>query len=246
MFSLAALTAGDVANSTLLYILVATGLAYVAVLCVISYRKGKKRAQELGIANETLSAINKNALTVSIVPSLSIVIGLFSLAAAIGTPWAWFRLSVVGSVTYELIAAQMATAALGFSEMPAAMHADASVFGAIMFVMSIGIIAGNVVNILFGKTIITGFKKAGQKVGVGTVINGSFMMALMGVMIPSQMFSANGFEPVKTLVTLSAIAISMAMAFIAKKTGAKWLNEFNLAFTLILGMACSLLWLAIL
>lgn len=92
----------DLSGSTLLYALVIAGLVFVAVLCVIFYRKTYKRALELGITKDTLSRINKNTISLTIVPSISIVTGLFTLSTVIGIPWSWFRLSVVGSVTYDL------------------------------------------------------------------------------------------------------------------------------------------------
>ena len=73
----------DLSGSTLLYALVIAGLVFVAVLCVIFYRKTYKRALELGITKDTLSRINKNTISLTIVPSISIVIGLFTLSTVL-------------------------------------------------------------------------------------------------------------------------------------------------------------------
>ncbi len=229
----------EVANSGLLYVLVIAGLAYVVLLCILFYRKTYKRALELGVSKETLGQINKSTLTLTIVPSISIVIGLISLSAVIGIPWAWFRLSVVGAVTYELIAAQMATAALGFTEMTAAMSSDATTFGAMMFVMSIGIISGIIILCFVGKKLQASMSKAGSNTtGFGPILNGCFMVALMGVMMPFQFF--NGITYVAVFIT-SAV-VTLAIGAIVKATGWKWLNDFSMAFTLLIGMASSLLW----
>ncbi len=232
----------EMANSSLLYGLVIAGLVFVAGLCLVFYRKTYNRAIELGFTKETLKAINKSTISMTVVPSISIVIGLITLSTVIGTPWAWFRLSVVGAVTYELIAAQMATAALGFTEMTAAMASDGATFGAVMFVMSMGIIAGVIINAFIGKKLTTSMSKAGSKPGgFGPILNGCFMMALMCVMLPFQAF--NGLVYVMVMVT-SAL-ITMGVGVIIQKTGAKWLGDFTVAITLILGMASSLLWLQI-
>ena len=233
----------DLSGSTLLYALVIAGLVFVAVLCVIFYRKTYKRALELGITKDTLSRINKNTISLTIVPSISIVIGLFTLSTVIGIPWSWFRLSVVGSVTYELMAAQMATDALGFEQMTDAMASDASTFGAVMLVMSVGIIAGIVTNTIIGKTLTTKMGQAGQKEGgFGPIMNGCFMLALMGVMLPFQAFK--GGTTVAVMAT--SVVISLLISLIVKKTGAIWLANFTMAFTLILGMASALFWTGIL
>ena len=229
----------DIANSGLLYALVIAGLVFVAGLCVVFYRKTYKRALELGIEKETLSKIQKSTMTLTIVPSISVVIGLITLSAVIGIPWAWFRLSVVGAVSYELIAAQMATSAMGFTEMTAAAASGAETFGAIMFVMSIGIIAGIVVNTIFGKTIVTSMSKAGKKGGgFGPILNGCFMMALMCVMLPFQAFNGK----VNVMVMATSALITVLISFVIKKTGWNWLGNFTMAFTLILGMASAILW----
>lgn len=229
----------DIANGGLLYTLVIIALLYVAFLCVVFYKKTHARALELGVSKETIKNINKSTITLTIVPSLSIVIGLMVLSAAIGIPWAWFRLSVVGSVTYELMAAQMATAALGFSEMTAAASSTATTFGAIMIVMSIGIIAGIVTNVFFGKAIITGTNKMGKGGGGFTpIMNGCFMMAMMCVMLPFQAWNGIVF----ILVILTGIAIALLSGVVIKATGWKWLSDFTMAFTLIFGMASAILW----
>ena len=232
----------DLSGSGLLYALVIVGLVFVAVLCVIFYRKTYKRALELGITKDTLSRINKNTISLTIVPSISIVIGLFTLSTVIGIPWSWFRLSVVGSVTYELMAAQMATVALGFEQMTDAMASDASTFGAVMLVMSLGLIAGIVTNTIIGKTLTIKMGEAGQKEGAfGPIMNGCFMLALMGVMLPFQ--AVKGRTTVAVMLT-SAV-ISLLISLIVKKTGATWLANFTMAFTLILGMASALFWTGI-
>ncbi len=236
-------TYAEVASSPVLLALVVIGLVFVAGLCVIFYRKTYNRALELGISKETLSAVKKNTISLTIVPSISIVIGLFTLSTVIGTAWAWFRLSVVGAVTYELIAAQMTTAALGFEEMTSAMGSDASTFAAIMLVMSVGIIFGNVFNLFAGKALVTSMKNAGSKQGgFGPVMNGCFMLALMGVMLPFQAVKGKVF----IAVMLTSLVVSFLINLIIKKTGATWLGNFTMAFTLIIGMGSSLLWLNIL
>ncbi len=232
----------EMSGSSLLYGLVIAGLAFVAGLCIVFYRKTYKRALELGFSKETLNAINKSTLSLTVVPSISIVIGLISLSTAIGIPWAWFRLSVVGAVTYELIAAQMATAALGFVNMGDAMAADGATFGAVMFVMSMGIIAGIIINGFIGKKLSTSMAKAGgKKGGFGPILNSCFMLALMCVMLPFN--AVKGMAYIMVMVT-SAV-VTLLMGVIMQKTGWKWLGDFTMAFALLVGMASSLLWLKI-
>ena len=66
----------------------------------------------MGMCKEKLQAVIKSSALFSIVPSIAIVAGLASLVVVIGLPYGWFRLSVLGSVAYEIMAADMALSAL--------------------------------------------------------------------------------------------------------------------------------------
>lgn len=104
----------DVANSPLLYVLVAAGVLYIVGLSAVFLRKSWRRCLELGISKEKLSAVARSSAVFTIVPSVSIVIGLFTLSTVLGIPWPWYRLSVVGSVSYELMAADMVADGMGY------------------------------------------------------------------------------------------------------------------------------------
>ena len=106
-------------NSTTLYIAVIVGLLLIFLLCAVMLKMAWGRCIELGISREKVKDVIKSSVIFSIVPSLSIVIGLFSLAAVLGVPWPWFRLSVVGSVSYELMAADMVATGAGYESIGA-------------------------------------------------------------------------------------------------------------------------------
>lgn len=109
----------EIMNSPLLYTLVGAAILYILVFCVITLRKSYRHALEIGITKEKIRAAIVSSAIYTIVPSISVVIGLFSLATVIGVPWSWFRLSVVGSVTYELVAADMAATGAGYESIAA-------------------------------------------------------------------------------------------------------------------------------
>ena len=127
------------------------------------FLRAKKRAKELGIADEKVKATIKSSLVFSIVPSIAVIIGLITLTPLLGIPWPWFRLSVVGSLPYELTAADLAVKGLGYQDLTAYQaSADPSAIGTIMFTMTISILGGMIFNIFF-------LEKYHKKVsGVGT------------------------------------------------------------------------------
>lgn len=237
------MTYSQLSGSPLLYALTAAGLGSIILMCVYFYRNCRARAMELGIPKETLSQVCRSTVAVSIVPSVAIVVGMAALSAAVGAPWAWFRLSVVGSLVYELISSQMASAALGV-DLTAAGDLDGSVFCTVMIVMSIGIICGVVINALIGKQIINGSAKLGSiGGGFGDIINASFMIAIMAIFVTFNVASG-GLTALAVLLTSAVITVGMN--WIIHHTGWKQLASFSLAITMFLSMGSALLWSALL
>ena len=130
----------SIMNSFPLYILVIAGLLFVFALCLVTLKQARQRALELGLSKEEIMGVIKSSALFSIVPSLSVVVGLFSLQAVLGVPWSWYRLSVIGSVSYELIAADMAAIGAGYDSLVEVN--EPNVAGAVMLAMSLGIIGG--------------------------------------------------------------------------------------------------------
>ena len=224
-------------NSRLLYILVAGGLGLIFLLCAVMLKMAWGRCLELGISKQKIKDVIKSSVLFSIVPSISIVIGLFSLAAVLGVPWPWFRLSVVGSVSYELMAADMAATGAGYESIGALAAADnGSIAGAIMFVMSIGIMFGIVTCTIFGKKIQTSMASFREKNGAwGALATGCFTLAMLVVFLPVQVFKG----PVFTLTLITSALITLAHNIIIKKTGWTWLSNFVLADSLVLAMVAA-------
>lgn len=235
-------TYADIMNSGLLYGLVIGGLVIVAGICLMFFQKARKKAIECGVTQEELKAVYKNTIVLTIVPSIAIIIGLFSLSAVIGTPWSWLRLSVIGSAMYELLAAQMTAAAMGYADLSAAFGAPASVFGAVMFVMTMGIILPPITNAIFSKPMTLGLRKASSSGSTFTpVMNACFMIALLSVVLP--IYAAKGI--VTIMVMLTSAGCSQLFGYLAKKFNARWLMEMNLSLCLIIGMFSSVLWTSI-
>ena len=234
------MTLSEILNGGVMYISVIAGLLFIFLLCALMLRMAWKRAIELGVSEQKIKDAVKSSVIFSIVPSLSIVIGLFSLAAVLGVPWPWFRLSVVGAVSYELMVADMVSTGAGYESIGAlAASNDPSSLGAIMFVMSIGIMFGIVTVTFFGKKIQTSMTNFRQKNGAwGALATSCFTMAMIVVFLPVQVFKG----PVFLLTMLTSAVITWVHGVVIKKTGWRWLSNFVLADSLILSMAASVLY----
>ena len=234
------MTFNEIMNSPLLYALVGAGIVYILIFCVITLRKAYRHGLEIGLTKEKLKTAITSSAIYSIVPSISIVIGLFSLAAVLGVPWSWFRLSVVGSVTYELMAADMVATGAGYESIAALNAAgDASIVGTVMFVMSICILGV----LIFGKRVQTSLQKAKNTHGaMGALLTGVLSLAIIEAFLPIQIMKG----PVYLAVVVTSCVIVMIHMAVIKKFKILWLRNFVMADTLLLGMASSLLWVRIL
>jgi len=228
-----------IAESPLLYLLVIGGIVSVVIISLIFLRKSWIRAYELGFTRDQIMNVVKSSLTLTIVPSVAIVVGLFSLAAMLGVPWPWYRLSVIGSVAYELLAGNMALGALGKS----ITQAGPSDFTLIMYIMSLGILGGPVIVFFFAKKIQSGTMNLKIKdARWGALGNSVFMMTIVIVLIVP-MILAGGVE---LLTLLTSAATAVVLGIIIKKFNIAWLNNFVLGICLIVAMASSVLWTGLL
>ena len=225
----------EVSESSLLYVLVIVSLLIIAAICVYYLLLCMRKAKEMGISKQKVNEIIKSTAIFSIVPSIAIAIGLVTLVIVIGIPYAWFRLSVIGSVSYELMASNMALSALKLD----LANADADAFGLIMWVMCVPITSTVLANIFVCKPVHLGTMRVGSgDKKWGALSQTTFMTALLVVLIVPMIFG--GLVGLLTFVTSALIAVVVSM--LAKKTGAKWMNDFILAICLIGAMGMSIVY----
>lgn len=225
----------EVSESSLLYVLVIVSLLIIAAICVYYLLLCMRKAKEMGISKQKVNEIIKSTAIFSIVPSIAIAIGLVTLVIVIGIPYAWFRMSVIGSVSYELMASNMALSALKLD----LANADADAFGLIMWVMCVPITSTVLANIFVCKPMHLGTMRVGSgDKKWGALSQTTFMTALLVVLIVPMIFG--GLVGLLTFVTSALIAVVVSM--LAKKTGAKWMNDFILAICLIGAMGMSIVY----
>ncbi|MBK5254104.1 MAG: DUF5058 family protein [Peptostreptococcaceae bacterium] len=225
----------EVAESNLLYACVIVGILLVAAAAVFYLIVCYKHAVEIGVDKSVIKNIIKSSVSFAVVPSIAIVVGFVSLAAVIGIPYSWFRLSVIGSVAYELMASNMALDALGLD----LATADGYAFGLMMWAMCLGMTVGIVVNIFIVKKVHLGTLKIGKgDERWGALSQTVFMTTLITVLVTPMLVS--DLPTLFTFITSAMIAVVITV--IAKKLKAVWLENFTLAFSLVGAMASSVLW----
>lgn len=139
-----------VANSTVMALLCGFTILVVLIQPILFVLSARKRANELNMNTQELKVAAKSSAIFSIIPSLPILISYLLLVPFLGRFFPWLRLSVVGSAAYETMVANMAAEAFGLESISAA-NIPTNVFIAIVFVVTIGILGGNIFNIFFLK-----------------------------------------------------------------------------------------------
>lgn len=119
------------------------GLAAVIVVFVVAQSlffmlRAIKRAKELGITQQTIKSTITSSMVFSIAPAIGIAVTVLALSVALGYVLPWIRLSVIGSISYEVPAAEAAIEAAGMSGGIGSEITDPTVFSLVAWVMTLG------------------------------------------------------------------------------------------------------------
>ncbi|MDO5027638.1 MAG: DUF5058 family protein [Bacillota bacterium] len=225
----------EILNSPIFYLTVIIGLAIIFGIALFFFIRARKRAIEMGVSKEKISSVIRGSIVFSIIPSISIIIGLISLTPLLGTPWPWFRLSVVGSLPYELVAADLSSESAGYANLADfSASTDVNALGAVLFVMSIAIMGGMVFNIFFLKPLHTGVMKAGTKDTPAIDLALSVLIVgMMSVFVPTYFMQSK----ISAIVLIISALVTYFLTKLSKKDGMKWLGDYVMSFALVLGMA---------
>ncbi len=90
-------------------------IAFIAAQSMFFIIKSWKHGRELGISKETLRNTVTSSIMFSVAPAISILVTVFVLAKALGVILPWIRLTVIGNLAYETVAAETALNNLGGS-----------------------------------------------------------------------------------------------------------------------------------
>lgn len=103
----------QIANSPAMWIACAIPVCFVAFQALLFLREASAASKQLGISDERRRSAMKSSAVTSIGPSIVVLSGMLSLLVTVGAPMGWMRLSMIGSVMFESIAAGLGTSAVG-------------------------------------------------------------------------------------------------------------------------------------
>ncbi len=246
----------SLANNWQMYVLcgsvVAVVFAQAVFFLVRAYREGVKIGMGKSVLNKTITS----SMIFSILPSISILVGVFALSGSLGIQLPWLRLSVVGALHYEVTAANVAIQAVTGTSLQLGdpgLVITSQMFATISLIMTVAILGGFLTVLLFFQKIDKGVKKVTtNNPKVGNVIFAGMFIGLICSYV-SAGFSKLIFPVMKDGVVVSpaspipliAMAVSFGVAFILyfieKKGKQDWLKNFSISISMLAGMGSALL-----
>ena len=260
-------------NHPVLFIMAGILVAVVLAQSIFFLVKALRRSRQLGMDQKKIKKTIKTAAIFTIAPAVAIVISIITLSKKLGLALPWLRLSVVGSMSYETVAANNALSGMGQS-LGSNMPLTAQQFVNVLLVMTISIMMGIWLVPLIGKKLQGGMSKLGKRDAKWASIfsNGLFIgmiSAFLGFVFcdVSRLWTAdaNGivtvveqevndvgekvdkvvhYSSTSGLIPVCVMAVSAIVMVICglamRKPKLKWLSEYALPISLILGMAAAI------
>ena len=238
-------------NHPILFLL--AGLLVVVVLAQSVYFlvKALRRSKEIGMDQTKIKKTIKTAAVFTIAPAVSIVISVITLSKSLGIPLPWLRLSVVGSLSYEAIAASNAVSAMGL-ELGKISSLTAQQYVNIALVMTISIMLGIWLVPAIGKKLLSGMTtlENRDKMWADLFQNAMFIgmiSAFLGYVFCdfSRLWApVEGFSATSGLIPVCVMAVSAVVMVICgtlmKKPKFAWMGDYALPISLVLGMASAI------
>ena len=229
-------------NHPILFLLAGFLVAVVLGQSVYFLVKALRRSKEIGMDQKKIRSTILSSLIFTIAPAVSIIICVITLSKSLGVALPWLRLSVVGSLSYETVAANNALSGMGL-KLGEVTGLTGSQFVTVVFVMTISIMAGVLLTPIASKKIQGGLKKMETKdkrwsaifsdalfMGMIAAFLGFVFCDFSGVFVGE----LSGLVPV--LVMLSSAVLMAGCGALMKLTGWKFLNDYALPISMVGGM----------
>lgn len=242
----------DLLNSTPLYLICGAIILFVVAFSIIFLVRAYRMGIAIGMDKTILKRTVTSSVTFSVLPSISILLGVIALSGTLGIPLPWLRLSVVGALHYETSVADIAARGIGLSGLNAD-EMTATAYTTIALLLAVGISWGIVCMILFGKKYSSKLSGSGKKsggasfgddamtamfIGLITAYIGSYIGTLIQVQ-GGALVCTGEYLP---LVTLAFSAATMGVfVYLAEKKKKAWVENFSIAGSMLVGMTAAVL-----
>lgn len=231
-------------NAPALYLIVGLILVLIIGFCSVFLVKSYRAGLAIGMDKKVLRKAIASSATFTVLPSVSILLGVIALSGTLGVPLPWLRLSVIGALQYELNVAEIAAQSIGLGGLRVS-EMTVQAFCTIALVMTVGILGG-VFCCIFGlKKYLNKLRgHPGEKKqsgpGFGAWATVAMFIGLCATYIASYigtMVVKGDFMPLLT-AGVSALAMAVFEYFIQKKRMSV-LENFDVATSMMVGMVAA-------
>ena len=235
-------------NAPYFYVLVALILAFVTVMCFVFLIKSYKAGLKIGMDKAVLKKTIISSATFTLLPSISILLGVVALSGTLGVPLSWLRLSVIGALQYELNVASIAAESIGLSGL-VLNELTIEAFVTIALLMTVCILGGIFCCIFFLKPYLKKVnskpkKQEGEesKPGFGAHATSAMFVGLCSAYIGTYVGAAiprEGSDIMPLIVACIAGAVMAVFEYLIAKKNMKQLENFSLAASMLVSMVCA-------
>jgi len=227
-----------------LYLICGVIILFVMAMSVFFMVRAWRAGIAIGMDHTKLRTAVTSSITFTLLPSISILLGVVALSGSLGVPLPWLRLSVIGALHYETSVADIAARSIGLSGLNAS-EMTAEAYVTIALLMAVGIIWGMVLTIFLNKRYTQRLqkpKKEGSGKGFGDVAMTAMFIGLVAAYVGSYVgtFTSTGnFMP---LIVLAVSALAMAgFTYLIEQKQQSWLENFSIAGSMLLGMTAAVI-----
>lgn len=226
----------EIANSLPMWIACGLAVFLVAAQAVIYAQNSYRAGLKIGITEKQMKNAIKSSAITSIGPSVVILSGMLSLLVTVGGPMAWMRLSLIGSVMFESMAAGFGTSAVGVS-------LGADPMTELAFCMAVWtMILGSIGWIIVATFSANRMDKVEKKISGGdavmlSAISGAAIIAAFSALSAGHLTKFNK----NSIACIFGAVIMGILLFISENFKVKWLKEWALTFSILGSMIATAL-----
>ena len=254
----------------LLFLFVGIIVAAVVGQSVYFLIKSIRRAKAIKMDATLIKKTILTAAIFTIAPAVAIVITVIALSQSLGTPLPWLRLSVVGSMSYEAVAAANAASGMGTTLANLIGNMNASQYLSVTIVMTVSIMVGIWLVPVICKKYQSGlvsFEKKDAK--WSNILQNSLFIGMISAFVGfvfcdvSRLWTSVDGEFVKVtfdkatqsdvttrytstsglvpvLVMITSAALMCVCGLLINKLKWKWLNDYALPICMVVGMVVAI------
>jgi len=226
-------------------VLVGIVIAVVLAQSIFFLVRALRRAKKIGMDMSKIKTIIRTSAIFTIAPAIAILVGVVTLSKALGTPLPWLRLSVIGSLSYETVAAQNTLSAMGLNF--GASSVNASQYVTVLFVMTLSIMLGIWLAPIIGRRLQKGMVNLEKKDKKWSdILTNSMFIGMISAFLGfvfcdvTKLGKGDTSGLIPVFVMLVSVVVMGIAGILSKKLKWRWIADYALPISLLVGMAVAI------